>query len=93
MDKSKKPIVRNEGRYNFETEGKVSYVCIKGAEAWKFAEHPGNYPPTPPLTQHFALSENLFYCWFRGGVDGQFPKILHHIVYWSKLATLRSQRS
>ena len=28
----------------------------------------GNYPPTPPLSQHFECQ-----CWLRGGVGGQFP--------------------
>ena len=29
----------------------------------------GNYPPTPPLSQHFALSEKC-QRWLRGGVGG-----------------------
>ena len=33
----------------------------------------GNCPPTPPLNQHFALSEKC-QCWLRGGVGGQFPR-------------------
>ena len=32
MDQSKKLIVRKQGSYSFEKEGKVSYVCIEGAE-------------------------------------------------------------
>ena len=39
----------------------------------------GNCQPTPPLTQHFALSEKC-YCWLRGGVGGQFPRNLN----WSQ---------
>ena len=31
----------------------------------------GNYPPTPPPSQHFALNEK-FQCWLRVGVGGQF---------------------
>ena len=42
----------------------------------------GNCPPTPPLSQHSALSERLK-CWFwlRGWVGGQFPRN----VKWSSL--------
>ena len=34
----------------------------------------GNCPPTPPLSQHFALSERRVLCWLRGGVGGSFPE-------------------
>ena len=32
----------------------------------------GICPPTPPLSQHFALSEKCW-CWLRGGVGGHRP--------------------
>ena len=41
----------------------------------------GNCPPTPPLSERFALSEKLeCQCWLKLGVGGQFPRNLN----WSK---------
>ena len=34
----------------------------------------GICPPTPPLSQHFALSEKLVLMMAKGGVRGQFPR-------------------
>ena len=33
-----------------------------------------NYPPTPPLSQHFLPKWEVSWCWLRGGVGGQFPR-------------------
>ena len=88
-------IVRNEERYSFEKEGKVSYVCIEGAETWKFAKHPGNYPPTPPLTQHLPQARTYFIVGLGEGWVGSSPKsytTYYTVVYWSKHETLRSQQ-
>ena len=49
------------------------YKGVLFAEQFRFL---GNYPPTPPLSQHFALSEKYVIMLVRGGVGGQFPRNL-----------------
>ena len=50
------------------------YILFK--KIWNHYTLLGICPPTPPLSQHFVLSEKwvLMLAWGGGGVGGQFPR-------------------